>query len=249
MSCVVPWRRARAGVPASIALIIDDIGYSRSRLRLFLGLDVPMTFSVLPRLPLSRDLAKEIAETGRELMLHQPMEPINPAKNPGPGALYVGDRPERIADILGTNLAEMPRATGVNNHMGSRFTASSPEIVQALDVVKRNELFFIDSMTSSRSIAFETARRMNLSSGRRSVFLDNRREAAAVTHQMHRLETLAIRWGHAVGIGHPFGQTAEGIRRYLQQRKSAVVRLVMVSDTLEPMAKPPQKTPARDFSG
>lgn len=227
-----------------MALIIDDIGYSRSRLQMFLNLDVPMTFSVLPRLPLSRELADEISESGRGLMLHQPMEPVNPAKNPGPGALYVGDQPERIADILGANLSEMPRATGVNNHMGSRFTASSPEIVQALDVVKQNDLFFIDSMTSSRSIAYETARRMQLTSGRRSVFLDNRQEACAVADQMHQLEKAAVRWGKAVGIGHPFKHTAEGIRRYLQRRSNDAVRLVLVSETLETISETDEKTPA-----
>ena len=43
-----------------IALIIDDIGFSRSRLENFIEIDIPITFAVLPRLIKSRVLAEEI---------------------------------------------------------------------------------------------------------------------------------------------------------------------------------------------
>ena len=57
----------------SIALIIDDIGYSFARARQFLKLDVPITYSILPLLPKSHRLAMEIHSEGHEIMLHQPM--------------------------------------------------------------------------------------------------------------------------------------------------------------------------------
>jgi len=91
-----------------IALIIDDIGYSYSRARQFLDLGLPITFSILPRLKKGRELASEIHNRGYEIMLHQPMEPYNRRVDPGPGALYVGDAPQRITHIMGGNISNIP---------------------------------------------------------------------------------------------------------------------------------------------
>ena len=84
-----------------IAIIIDDIGYSFSRARQFLELNIPITFSILPRLAKSNALAIEIRSIGHEIMLHQPMEPYSSKFDPGPGALYVV--PERKVNMANTN--------------------------------------------------------------------------------------------------------------------------------------------------
>ena len=149
------YSRAFAGdgstIQPRIALIIDDIGYSRSRLENFLELDIPITFSILPRLTKSHALAEEIHAEGHEVMLHQPMEPIDSHLDPGPGAVYVGDDGNKIIDIIGENISDIPFATGINNHMGSRFTACQKEIKEALTAIKTRGLFFIDSLTTPHS--------------------------------------------------------------------------------------------------
>jgi polysaccharide deacetylase 2 family uncharacterized protein YibQ len=218
--------------PPSIALIIDDIGYSFSRVRRFLKLEVPITFSILPRLPKSHNLAVEIHSEGHEIMLHQPMEPHNPHCDPGPGALHVGDRPETIVKIMEDNISEMPFAVGVNNHMGSRFTECCREINEALRVVKNKGLFFVDSLTSSRSEAYKVARRLGMVTARRNIFVDNVVGESTVLSQLQRLQIRAMRHGHAVGIGHPFPETARAIRQFLRRVKHDDVSMVHVSDAL-----------------
>jgi polysaccharide deacetylase 2 family uncharacterized protein YibQ len=218
--------------PPRIALIIDDIGYSCSRARRFLELEVPMTFSVLPRLPKSKKLAVEIHSEGHEIMLHQPMEPYNPRCDPGPGALHVGDRPETIVKIMQDNISEIPFAVGVNNHMGSRFTECSTEMNEALGVVKDKGLFFVDSLTSSRSQAYKVARRLGMVTARRNIFVDNVIGESAVLSQLQRLQIRAMRHGRAVGIGHPFPETARAIRQFLRRVKHHDVSMVYVSDVL-----------------
>jgi hypothetical protein len=52
-----------------IALIIDDIGCSVCRARRFLELKEPITYSILPRLSYSHDLALEIYRCGHEIMV------------------------------------------------------------------------------------------------------------------------------------------------------------------------------------
>jgi len=148
-----------------VALIIDDIGYSFSRAERFLKLDIPITFAVLPQLPQTAELACEIQSQGHEIMLHQPMEPYNSDFDPGPGALYVGDDINKIIRVVEENISNVPYAMGVNNHMGSRFTSRRKEIEDTLRAVKDNGLFFVDSFTTSHSMAYQTARRLHIPAG------------------------------------------------------------------------------------
>jgi len=199
-----------------LALIIDDIGASLSHAKPFLDLNVPTTFAILPRLPKSEEAAYLIHSEGHEIMLHQPMEPRDRGLSPGPGALYVGDEPTKISHIMEENISSVPFATGVNNHMGSRFTASSKEMYETLQVVKDRGLFFVDSLTAGDSKGYKTAKTLHLPATSRDVFLDNTVEEGAIVRQLHQLKGIALRHGHAVGIGHPFIETSRAIRRFLK---------------------------------
>ena len=215
-----------------ISIIIDDIGYSTSRARDFLRLNIPITFSVLPRLTNSHILAAEIHHKGHEIMLHQPMEPYNSHLDPGPGALYVGYESEKIAGIVENNISNIPFATGVNNHMGSRFTSSGTEISEALRAIRDRDLFFIDSLTSGRSVAYKTARKLQMPAACRNIFLDNCLEDKYIQRQLHKLQLHAKIHGHAIGIGHPFPETSRAIRRFISNSKHSSVSFVHVSDIL-----------------
>ena len=224
--CPKPASRAR------IALIIDDIGYSRRRAGMFLSLPVPITYAVLPRLSLTRPLSEEIRDAGHQVLLHQPMEPLNSRFDPGPGALYVRYDSDRIAEILAENLADVPCAEGVNNHMGSLFTAHAEKMLPTLEALQGWNRFFVDSLTSPDSAGFRTARGLNLPAARRSVFLDNVRSEAAVYRQLQRLAAKALREGCAIGIGHPFAETAAAIARFVKPAAAAGIEPVYVSSLL-----------------
>lgn len=100
------------------------------------------------------------------------MQPHDSRVDPGPGALYEGDNPSRISEVIQENISEVLLAVGVSNHMGSLFTGCQREINETLHVIKDNDLFFIDSRTSHNSKAFNTARRLDIPTDRRNVFLD-----------------------------------------------------------------------------
>jgi len=220
--------------PPRLALIIDDIGYSPWAARQFTALGVPITFSVLPRLPHSHDLAREMHGLGHEVMLHQPMEPHNHDVDPGPGALYVGDSFERIVRVSEENIRSLPFAVGVNNHMGSWFTECQREVSKALTVVGQKNLFYIDSLTTSRSRAYATAVRFQMAAACRDVFLDTVLAESHILAQLRKIEGLAKRRGYAIGIGHPFPETARAIGRYLRDLKDPGVSLVYASRVIHP---------------
>ena len=213
----------------SVALIIDDIGFSDTPARQFLELEIPVTFSILPHLDRSRDLAFEIHEKGHEIMLHQPMEPYDPHIDPGPGALYSGFSAEEIVWIMEENIDSIPFAVGVNNHMGSKFTECGKEVNETLQVVNRVGLFFVDSLTTSHSTAYKAAKKLHIPAGRRDIFLDNIPDEKAIHLQLHNLIRCASRYGHAIGIGHPYPETAKAIRSFLGDFQKTDVTLAYVS--------------------
>jgi polysaccharide deacetylase 2 family uncharacterized protein YibQ len=217
-----------------IALIIDDIGFSVNRARQFLELSAPITFSILPWLQNSFDLAQEIHDHGHEIMLHQPMEPINPSLDPGPGALFVGDDPSNIVGIMEKNVLSVPHAIGVNNHMGSKFTACRNEMLEALSVVKEMALFFVDSVTSSRSTAYKTAQELHVDSAFRNRFLDTRLYTGAILLELERLKDHARAYGSAIGIGHPFPETCRAIALFLKSLTHSGISVVPVSCLVQP---------------
>jgi polysaccharide deacetylase 2 family uncharacterized protein YibQ len=215
-----------------IALIIDDIGYSRSIAMQFLELNRPITYSILPQLDYSYELAVEMKTMGCETMLHQPMEPYSACCDPGPGALFVGLDASTIEEILTRNISSVPHAGGVNNHMGSRFTASAKEIKETLKVIKSKDLFFVDSFTSSRSVAYATAKSYHMPTAHRNIFIDNSRDESAILSQLYKLGQHAVTHGRALGIGHPYPETARAIKKFTQDLDRFKIDLVGVSEIL-----------------
>jgi uncharacterized protein len=225
-------RAYAATLKPRLAIIIDDIGHSFPRARRFLDLTVPITFAILPRLSHSHDLACEIHREGHEIMLHQPMEPCDRGLSPGPGALYVGDGAGKIVKVMEENISEVPFASGVNNHMGSRFTASRREVQEALGVLRETDLFFVDSLTSSHSVAYETARRLAVPAAFRHVFLDHDPQEKAILHSLERLRLYALKYGRGIGIGHPHPETARAIELFVKEFGTSEVSLTHISDLI-----------------
>jgi polysaccharide deacetylase 2 family uncharacterized protein YibQ len=129
--------------------------------------------------------------------------------------------------LFGRHLAVVPSAIGVNNQMGSLFTANEAAIGVVLEMVRDRGLFFLDSVTASDSVAFQIARRLGVKTGQRQVFLDNVQDVSLIVKQLEKLVVLAEDRGQAIGIGHPHEATLEalvGFRQELSQR----VRLVGV---------------------
>ena len=191
------------GVP-KIAIIIDDIGYDRRLAMSLFDLDREITFSILPFSPFGKNLAGRLSAKGAELMLHLPMEPTQyPRINPGPGALLASMTPDALIHQLHLDLEAVPGAVGVNNHMGSRLTALSDKMNQVFTVLKKEDLFFIDSRTAPDSKGEAAARLFMLRFSHRDIFLDNFQNIEYISGQFRKLVRRAEKHGHAIGIGHP----------------------------------------------
>jgi polysaccharide deacetylase 2 family uncharacterized protein YibQ len=208
---------------ANVAIIIDDIGYDYAMAKNFLELDGNLSFSILPYSPFKNKIAKAARDRGRDVLLHLPMEPLEfPDVNPGRGALLSSMTPDELINQLEKNIDDVPFALGVNNHMGSRLTQDSDRMRQIFTVLKKRNLFFVDSVTSSKSRCEQAARLLHLKFGRRQVFLDHIQTENAIRLQIKRLISIAKTRGYAIGIGHPYRVTWQVLQKELPRIQKEV---------------------------
>lgn len=217
-----------------VAIVIDDVGDERRVAMDLLNLDVPLSFSVFPFAPYSKELAREAADRGRDVLLHLPMEPRGyPEPDPGEGRLLTTMGKKELLSQLERDLDSIPYIKGVNNHMGSRFTEDPERMRYVLEGIQKRGLFFLDSRTTPRTVGFRIARELGLKTGERNVFLDNERNVSRIKARVLQLIDLSLKNGGAIGIGHPYPETAEALREVLPSLRENGIKVVPVSSLLK----------------
>jgi hypothetical protein len=217
-----------------VAIVIDDFGYNDGGVvEAILALDVPITVSILPTLPYSQRILERARELGRCTLLHLPMEPEEDvAVDIPPVTTAMGA--QEIAAMVAKYVESLRGIDGVNNHQGSLATTDARVMRTVLDTLEGYHLFFLDSLTSPKSVAYNTARELGVPAARNSIFLDaDTEDAAVVSKRLRGLAATALRGGSAVGIGHPHPWTLEAIRDTMGYFENAGVELVYVSELVE----------------
>lgn len=216
-----------------IAIIMDDMGMSDRFLDELLALEVPVTVAVLPGESYSIKVATLAHDRGWEVMLHQPMEPVDyPKVNPGDHALFVSMDRAEIEEHLTDSIESIPFISGVNNHMGSRFTGDEAGMSAVLDVLEQYDLYFVDSRTTPHTVAYTLALGMGVPATKRNVFLDNDRDVNKIEENIELLLNLAAREGSAVGICHPYNETITALKRMEKRLTADDVMVVPVGELI-----------------
>ncbi|MDH5468180.1 MAG: divergent polysaccharide deacetylase family protein, partial [Candidatus Aminicenantes bacterium] len=137
---------------------------------------------------------------------------------------------ERMVD---SDLEQVPYIKGVNNHMGSKITANRPLMNIILQRLMDRDLFFVDSRTSGRSVAYRVAQSLGIPSTFRNVFLDGSSQEEYIQKKLIELFRHAQKKGKAVGIGHPFKETLKVLKENLDRVNEFDLELVLVSQIVE----------------
>ena len=218
------------GEPAKMVIVVDDLGASHPAVQQLLALDYPVTFAFWPHGNHTTQDAEAAHRAGREILIHQPMEPLGyPRVRPGPSVLLVGMQYETIQKILDSAVAAVPHAVGLNNHMGSRFTQNSAGVDAVLAALKRHGLFALDSVTHNSSIFAAEARRLGFETYQRNVFLDVTASRSSIMNELKRAEHIALLTGQSIAIGHPLPETLAALKEW-QRVRNKEVRLVRLQD-------------------
>lgn len=188
---------------AVVAIILDDAGGSIPDYAGIRSIKEPLTVSILPHLPGSLSIARQLKDAGIEIMLHMPMEADNGSYTKRDGGMIITSASDdEIKKEVLDDFSSVKWAVGFNNHMGSKATKDERVMRDVFESVKHKGVFFIDSRTSGSSIAMRIAKSIGMRSAENNVFLDGGTSEADIEGRFRQLISMA-RWrGSAIGIGH-----------------------------------------------
>ncbi|MEM9682209.1 MAG: divergent polysaccharide deacetylase family protein [Pseudomonadota bacterium] len=234
MPRTAPWIRNAVRLPeksrdAMIAIIIDDMGIDQKRSKAIINLSAPLTLAFISYGYNLDKLTDAARVAGHEIMLHLPMEPLDPEANPGPKALMTTVSVEENRQRLLWALSRMDGIVGLNNHMGSKFTTWLPGMQMVMEEVAARGLLFVDSFTHNESVGFMLAQRGKLPSTARDVFIDHDIDTPAIERRLRELEKIARRRGYAIGIAHPHDLTREALQWWIVDAQARGFDFVPVS--------------------
>lgn len=232
-----PWQAHAVPAPAlrgriPVVIVIDDMGVDQKRSVRTTGLPGPLTLSYLPY---GRGLAEQAGAArsrGHELMLHLPMQAEGKGTDPGPGALLTSLDATEVRRRTQAALRSFSGFVGVNNHMGSRFTADAARMAVVMGEIRQAGVFWLDSRTTARTVGVDQAKSNGILALSRDVFLDDDPSLAAVRRQLAALEAVARRQGHGIAIGHPKDDTIAALTEWLPTLEAKGFVLVPITALL-----------------
>ena len=203
---------------ATLVFVIDDAGMNAEYTKRYASLPFPLTIAVLPKLLHSKDCAYIVRSSGKELILHQPMQSLNHNLDPGPGKISVDMSFSQISSIINENLAEIgPGVKGLNNHEGSEVTQDVLRIGAALDVCLENKIYFLDSRTTANTKAPQAALERDMTIFEKSgPYIDNIVSREAMLKEIYKSLEAANKNGSAIVIAH-VDKSAEILPKLLEQ--------------------------------
>lgn len=220
-----------------IAFVIDDFGQDRAGVEQMLNLDIPLTCAIIPFMEYSVQDMNAIIEKNKEPILHMPMEADQylPESWYGPKMIKNNYDTKQIKEVMQECINSLPNIKGVNIHIGSGVSQNRNQMLAVMEVVKDNNLYFLDSRTSDKSVCNEIAKEIQVEYQYRDVFLEKTKHAEYnhIINQIHKAIDIAKLNGKAVIIGHvgPEGGdvTAKAIKDSIPSIKNANVEIVLLS--------------------
>ncbi len=217
-----------------VAIIIDDCGWSKALLKELEGINEPLTLSFLPKAPYSKELIEALEGRNFDFMLHLPLEPMPPHQCFDKGLITTKMSDDEINRVFYDDVKDyLPYIKGINNHMGSLFTSDRDKMKIILNDIRKENLFFIDSMTSEKSVGFQLAKQMGIKTAKRDIFLDNKTDPDYIKEQVRKLVEVAKKNGKAVAIGHAKRTTLKVLKEVIPEIEKEGIEIVPASSIVE----------------
>lgn len=224
-------------VPAAYAdklasIIIDDLGNNLEYGNMAIELPGPITLAFLPHTVFATELADKANHFGKEIMLHLPLQSVSHHSHT-PGTLKLHMTHVEFTHQLKSDIKSIPHIKGINNHMGSLLT-QHPGHMDWLMSALANEggLYFIDSRTTTKSVATLFAKKHEVPHLDRDIFLDPDFRPETIRREFSRFIHKANQTGYAIAIAHPHPGTIQFIREHLDELEEQGIKLVPVSELI-----------------
>ncbi|MBR1544703.1 MAG: divergent polysaccharide deacetylase family protein [Alphaproteobacteria bacterium] len=220
-----------------IALVIDDMGVDLIHTQQILKLNDIYTVSYLtyaPNLQAQIDFARS---KGKEVLLHVPMESVHEIFDYGPEVLLTTNSRSENLKTLSTMLGRASGYIGINNHMGSKFTADLPLLSAVIEELAGRGLMFLDSKTTPKSQAENIIGHIRLPFASRDIFIDDSNKPEDIEKYLQKAELIAKKRGYVVAIAHPRPNTIKAFEQWLPSLKSKGITVVPLSYVVDNFSK------------
>ena len=192
-----------------LAIIIDDVS-TKKHVREIDALGLVLTKSFLPP-SAARPNTPKLAANAKFYMVHLPLE-AQSFRAEEPHTLRITDTQEKISKRIETIKKWFPRVEYINNHTGSKFTSNEIAMNKLIYALKSNNISFIDSRTTAKTMAPKVLKNFGLKYASRDVFLDHKMDKNYVKGQIKKAIKFAKVHGTAIAIGHPHSNTLQALR-------------------------------------
>lgn len=221
--------------PYRLAILIDDVGMNTASAYEFNKIKSPITFATLPFLPKTKEATDILKKNGFKVILHMPMENSGNENlnKKTEGLIRINMSNEEVEQKFENALKSVGKVDGFNNHMGSKFTADKEKMEFLLELAKKKNLYYIDSWTTSKSVAYSTAKEKNIKTYRSSVFLDNEKDVEYIKERIKIAVNNTLQEGKVIAIGHYHNNMAKAIYEMLDYIEEKNVELVFTEELLE----------------
>lgn len=214
----------------SLAVVIDDFGYSLPIAREIASLPLNFcTWAILPDTPHGVECSDVAAQADIVQIVHLPMQAQG---DPNGGRAYligVDTSPTKIAAEVQRLRRSFPYAVGVNNHRGSKATSDRRTMEIFARALAETGWKFLDSRTSSSSVAQSIVAAHGVPALRNSVFIDGKADFDYMVGQFNQTLKLARAKGTAIAICHARPGTLPFLR-WLSRTDTGDVKLVTLNE-------------------
>lgn len=220
-----------------VALIIDDVGWNPDVVTSIKRINAPLTLAILPDSPFGLKIAKQISNNKNvEILLHIPLEPESVSENTRISQDFLTTKmnDETIKQKTDDYLTKFsPYISGVNHHMGSKFTKDTEKMESFLEKIKEKKLVYIDSLTTKDSVGYSLAKKLGIPAGKRDVFIDNSADYDEISKSLENAAKMSIQKGTVIAICHARQQTLKVLEDKIPQLKNQGYKFILISEAIQ----------------
>lgn len=221
-----------------LAIVMDDCGGNLALARRVKSLDLPLTWAILPHLQYSAKTAEMLRSADIPFLIHVPMQAVSDpdgrAGQRGQYAIGVDMEEAAVRKALVPILDSLPGAYGINNHRGSKATADASVMKAVMKVLAERSMFFLDSSTTPKTVAYKTALGQGLIARKNGHFLDNESDREKIASEVEHATKVAARRGSLIAICHLRPETVAFLENYATRIAAEDrVRLVTLPQMVE----------------
>jgi polysaccharide deacetylase 2 family uncharacterized protein YibQ len=150
-----------------------------------------------------------------------------------PGFISPDMNDKTLQWMLEKDFESIPHVVGVNNHQGSKMTCDQQAMTRIMQYLAELDVYFIDSRTTTESVAYQVAKDFGVRAAENDIFLDNEKDVEYIKGRLELLMEEAEQKGKAIGICHVHPATMQALREMFPVMDRRGIELVCASQLVE----------------